>query len=120
MLAISPTRLDFDAIFAVFDADVLDHAAPNLKRLAVRRRIGERVLKLGDLFPMEFSEIGMPPRSPDVSLRNPRELAAETSRCSAVRHADTRRLQSDQSDVHFCATPSNVRPGIGATVRARL
>jgi hypothetical protein len=52
-------------------------------------------------------------------------LAAELSKRLAVRHADSRHLQSHyradrKTDVHFCTTPLSVRPGTGATAPARL
>ena len=53
------------------------------------------------------------------------ELAGALSQRPAVLHADSRHLQSHyrtdrKTDVHFCRTPFNVRPGTGATARARL
>jgi hypothetical protein len=62
---------------------------------------------------------------PNASLRDLGELAAELSQRPAVRHADSRHLQSRyrtdrKTDAHFCRTPFNVRPGTDATAPARL
>jgi len=52
-------KLDFDAIFSGFDADALDHAARNLKRLHPCPGIGERLLEVGNPPPIEVRQTGM-------------------------------------------------------------
>jgi len=49
-----PDEFNREAGLAGADADAIDEAAKDFKRLGFRRGVNERVLQAGDLLPIEF------------------------------------------------------------------
>jgi hypothetical protein len=54
-------ELNREAVLTGGDANAINEAAKDLKRLRFCRGINERVLQAGDLLPIEFCQIGMEP-----------------------------------------------------------
>jgi hypothetical protein len=55
-------ELDGEAVIGRAHHYLLDEPAQNLQRLGLGDRVGERVLQVGDLLPIDLGKIGMEPR----------------------------------------------------------